>query len=311
MAEVLLDGMILGEAEVLPPSCALLHLLVGSLEGLAVVPSPTYSLGHLLIGSTYGLADVSSGIFSLRHYLRGHIEGSASLSSPSCASQHILQGHAFGEALVQGGVPYRSMLVSGLIHGLGTLSMRDTTLSGHIFGSTNLSSNLVRVRYFHGHIAGSSRLSFAQPMPIQCGCNLSAFLDVVKVPRPICCKTQLKAFHWGQALQRGDLGVWLTQIGRGPISPYRVTYTLYQGLPGGVPKLIGPQERHPAQGDLGEYYATGTAGLGGQPGRWRIIWRYQLTYGGIVYEEPMCFMVNDAIASGVCPPSCTKQRGWF
>jgi hypothetical protein len=243
--------------------------------------------------------------------LTGTIFGVADVAPPSGFVTCTLTGSLVGSSDVQGGIPYRSMLFSGIIHGVGTLSMKETILSGSIFGTSHVDGALFRVRQVHGHIIGTSQLVFAEPLPIQCGCNVSAFLAVNKVPRPVCCKSTIRALRWGQSLQRGDLGVWLTQIGQGPIDPYRVTYALYQGLPGCVPKLIGPCERHPAHGNQGEYYATGILGDGGQPGRWRIVWRYQLTYGGPVYEEAMCLMVQDAIAAGHCPPTCTKQRGWF
>jgi hypothetical protein len=268
MADVLLSGDILGEANLPPPSWSILHRLVGSANGLASLPSTAY-IGHRLQGAILGSADV------------------------------------------EGAAPYRSVIVSGNIHGVGTLSLRETNLSGAIIGVGSTTAVLHRSRMLHGHISGTSLVTYAQPMPIICGCNLSAYLEVVRVPAPLSCKSSIRTLRLGQMLQRGDLGIWITQIGKGAISPYRVTYTLYQGLPGCVPKLIGPSDRYPAQGDIGEYYATGIAGDGGQPGRWRIVWRYQLTYGGPVLEEAMCFMIQDAIAAGSPPPTCTRQRGWF
>lgn len=288
MAEVLLSGLILGEAILPPPQCTVLHRFTGAAYGEATVDA-TFSLLHRLVGPTFG-----TGVLPDASYIG-----------------HRLVGAIVGAADVQGSAPYRSVIVSGLTHGLGTLSLREAALQGAILGEGVTWATLHRSRRLHGHIVGTSKLTFAQPLPILCGCNLSAYLDVVKVPLPVSCKTTLRTLRWGQQLQRGDLGIWLTLIGKGPISPYSVTYALYQGLPGCIPKLIGPPERYPARGDIGEYYVTGVVGDGGQPGRWRVVWRYQLTYGGPVLEEAMCFMVQDAIAAGSPPPTCTRQRGWF
>jgi len=244
--------------------------------------------------------------------LDGTIFGGATLPPFACALGHLLQGSAQGTSTVQMGSMTRTILVSGIVRGTGTLSLiEEPPLHGTIQGIAFLSDSVMRGRSLHGHGLGTSRMVLAEPLPI-CGQGImSVFLIVRQEPRPVWCKSHLQAFRWGQALQRGDLSVWLTQPGKGPISPFKVSYALYQGLPGCVPLLVGPPERVPVKGNVGEYYSVWRAGDGGQPGRWRIVWHYQVTYDGPIFEDYMCFMVNDAIAAGSCPPKCTRQRGWF
>ena len=105
--------------------------------------------------------------------------------------------------------------------------------------------------------------------------------------------------------------MWLRKIGGTYISPYQVTYALYQVVPGNQLVLIGPVARTPASGTVGEYYATGVVGAGGQPGRWVVKWRYQVSYGGPTYEEAMEFDVQDAVMAGVPDPTRICKIGWF
>jgi len=243
----------------------------------------------LLDGTVFGLATVSGGIDPVWRLLGGTAGGTS----------------------VADGEYTRTMLFSGNVWGQGSLYLRHSDWSGVIDGTSIVSGTLGRVRLLSGHVYGTSKLDFAYPLPIWDVATMVAFFEVFKVKPPLSCKSHPRTYRWGQSFQRGDLGIWFSEIGQGPVSPFKVTYTLYRGLQGCVPRLIGPCARHPAQGDLGEYYATGIAGEGGQPGRWRIVWHYQMFYNGPVYEDSMCFEVQDAIAAGACVPKCLQRKGWF
>jgi hypothetical protein len=243
----------------------------------------------LLDGTVFGLATVGGSIDPVWRLLAGTAGGLSAASADYT----------------------RTMLFSGMVRGQGTLLERSNDLSGASYGLATVTGTLGRVRLLRGSIYGTSRLAYVFPKPIWGVGTMVGFFEVFRVKPPLCCKSTIREYRWGQSFQRGDLAVWFTEVGQGAVSPYRVTYALYKGLPGGVPKLIGPCVRHPAKGDTGEYYATGIAGEGGQPGRWRIVWRYQMFYNGTVYETSMCFMVNDAIAAGACVPKCLQRKGWF
>jgi hypothetical protein len=106
-----------------------------------------------------------------------------------------------------------------------------------------------------------------------------------------------KSFRWLQPLQRGDLSVFVCDD-RGAITPVRVAYSLIQLRLDGTRKYVGPQERTPVAGGVGEFYATGRAGESGQPGEWVIEWVYQRTYQSDLQRTEMPFQVLDAVAVG-------------
>lgn len=105
-----------------------------------------------------------------------------------------------------------------------------------------------------------------------------------------------KTFRYMQPFQRGDLPIFIATY-QGPVSPYRVTYTLFFIRPDSSTVQVGPSGRVPAQGVDGEYYATGRAGEGSQPGRWLIRWEFQQFFHSPVQVKEMCFLVQDAVLS--------------
>ena len=104
-----------------------------------------------------------------------------------------------------------------------------------------------------------------------------------------------KTFRWLQPLQRGDLSVFICD-GRSPVIPARIFYRLAQVRIDGTKKYVGPQERSPVPGVVGEFYASGRAGESGQPGLWVIEWVYQRTYQSDLQVTEMQFQVLDAVA---------------
>jgi hypothetical protein len=55
--------------------------------------------------------------------------------------------------------------------------------------------------------------------------------------------------------------------------------------------VINPYHRVPIQADVGEYYATGYAGEGGQPGQWYVEWVLQEYFDGPLQEDRFGFEV--------------------
>lgn len=107
-------------------------------------------------------------------------------------------------------------------------------------------------------------------------------------------------FKWGHVFQRGDLPIYIMDAVGSPFSPFKVTYTiLFQ------PKLhntdgqhrqdhltkIWPCDRIPVQADIGEYYGTGCAGEGGQPGQWFVEWTIQEYLDGPLQADRFGFEV--------------------
>jgi hypothetical protein len=222
----------------------------------------------------------------------------------------LMPGAVVGQAAGNGTI-VRTCITSGFIFGHGILTLWHDDLSGYVHGIGALSGIMVRCVGLHGFVIGSSRLVWSYPMPLRGFTTLAAYVEVFRVPLPICLRPPVRSYRWGQDLQRGDLAIWLRQVGGFAISPYRVTYTLYMVMSGGQLRLVGPPQREPARGDVGEFYATGVAGAGGQPGRWVIKWYYQIFFNGPIYEESMEFDVLDAFMAGVPDPGRVCKRGWF
>ena len=119
--------------------------------------------------------------------------------------------------------------------------------------------------------------------------------------------------RWGQMLSRGDLPLFLDDAPLSPFAPYLVNYTLYFVRPGGYAQQIGAANRTPVMARVGEFYATGEAGVGGQPGTWRITWRWQRSAGMPFECYSYDFRVIDAATAN--DPNDTTRRcrkyGWL
>jgi hypothetical protein len=120
-----------------------------------------------------------------------------------------------------------------------------------------------------------------------------------------------KTFRYLQVLQRGDLPIYICSR-NGPVSPYAVSYTLYQQRPDGTKFQVGPAGRTPAEGEVGEYYVTGRAGESGQPGCWTVVWTWQRSFDGATETKNMEFRVEDAVLAAD-PRDVTvrvRKYGW-
>jgi hypothetical protein len=240
-------------------------------------------------GSSLGLATISGDAFRNR----------------------VFSGASAGTCWTSCGIPFRRYLSSGFVHGFATLGLRSSDGSGSIYGTSVITAHLVRCRKVSGKITGTSVFLESGPKPIRGFSHLAAFAEIYHIAVPICLRSKPKAFRYGQDIQKGDLAIWLREIGRGPISPFLVTYALFQTLPGDQLIQVGPCERTPVRGNVGEYYAVGVAGAGGQPGRWVIKWRYQVSFMSTIYEEAMEFDVLDTILARIPDVNRVCKRGWY
>ena len=113
-------------------------------------------------------------------------------------------------------------------------------------------------------------------------------------------------FVRGHSFQRGDLPLFLVDASGSPTSPYIVRYTIYFQPKSGCPIRSGPEDRTPVMADIGEYYATGTAGECHQPGDWFVLWWYQESFGSERFEVRYPFKVFDSSQFAL---SCAPARG--
>jgi hypothetical protein len=120
-----------------------------------------------------------------------------------------------------------------------------------------------------------------------------------------------KQFRWGYMFTRGDLMLCLFDRSRNPISPYNVSYTMYQ-VRGQLIMQTGPFAKSPVMQKVGLYYATGTSGENGQPGNWLIRWSYQVTFQGAPTTVDFPFQVVDAVTKPIPgDPTCRVVKyGW-
>jgi hypothetical protein len=123
-------------------------------------------------------------------------------------------------------------------------------------------------------------------------------------------KTSPGVFRCGQPFQRGDLPIYVVDGVGNPMDPHRIRYSLSYH-----PKhehnrdrhMVGPRERTPVKADLGEYYATGYSGEGGQPGQWYINWVIQEYFEGPLTIQEFGFIVYDTSEYHV--PYCGHPGG--
>ena len=101
-------------------------------------------------------------------------------------------------------------------------------------------------------------------------------------------------FKWGYVFQRGDLPIFITDTAGNPVSPYKVTFTLFRYAKGACsPMQVGPCDRTPVMADVGEYYVSGVAGQCGQPGDWFVDWKFQESFGSTFSGDRFGFKVFD------------------
>lgn len=107
----------------------------------------------------------------------------------------------------------------------------------------------------------------------------------------IARSTSPGVFKWGQVFQRGDLPIFIMDGANNPVSPYRVTYTIFFLGSSCLPRQVGPADRVPVQADVGEYYVSGVAGECAQPGEWLVEWKYQEAFDSPIIADRMGFKV--------------------
>lgn len=212
------------------------------------------------------------------------------------------------------GSPESIIDFSGYTGGAGdVIDARLLTVGGTSTGISALSGTPVRIVGVSGYALGGSRFGISVPEPIYGVAIVTAYMEVIHVPLPICETPQVdKQFRWGHQFGRGDLELRVTDNLGNPLGPVCVSYTMYQLQKGCAPKQYGPSGRKPGTERVGTYYATGTAGECGQPGLWLIRWSYQKTFGGATVEKDCYFWVLDSV---LCPvPGDTLTRtckyGW-
>lgn len=206
----------------------------------------------------------------------------------------------------------RSFISSAQMVGHGSITQVYKDGASLIVGSGDLVAGPgIRIVSASVRLQGGSKVTISMPTPMVGYGNLSAFYVVDKILPPLCQQTTPPTLRWGQDIQRGMLGVWLSDYVNCPISPFRVSYTLFMVTPSGQLTQVGPCNRTPAKGDIGEFYVTGIAGDLGQPGRWLIRWTYQVSFNGPCYYEQMPFDVLDAWLARVPDPNRICKKGWF
>lgn len=259
-----------------------------TIAGMAMVEGDVHPQGA---GTIVGVATVS-GTAQVLVGLGGTIDGSTTLSGDT------------------GG----NYIITGIIHGQATVSADwTTTASGTINGTSSLSSPAsFRVREFKGYIFGKGALHWSYPLPIV-GKTILAAHVVVQEGIPVLkgIVAPAKCFRYLQLLQRGDLSIYISDRA-GPVSPFRVTFTMFQVRPNGTRVQVGPAHRTPASGVVGEFYATGRAGETGQPGDWVIRWEYQRSFNGAFQTKEQEFRVLDAVLANDPQDATVRIRkyGW-
>lgn len=230
-------------------------------------------------------------------------DASAAVDATSAASSdavvRIARAATFNGAGVFDATAGVGQLASATFGGVGRFVWEYAVNASGVFsgGSTAQADGSVRVAV-KAVATGSSRFLYIAPLVIQ-GASYIAVAPVVdRHLRPLRAITLgPKTFRWLQPFQRGDLPVFVCDQ-HTPMIPYRVTYRLLQVRADGSRKLIGPRDRVPAAGDVGEFYATGQAGQGGQVGQWMIEWQLQRTSQSRPEYVEMRFQVLDAVSVG-------------
>ncbi len=221
----------------------------------------------------------------------------------------VLSGTAGGSSTVAGALGMR-MLFSGRARGQGeVLDGLLLSASGTAAGTGDLRGTSLRRLSFRGTATGIGSAVLSMPLPAQGVSSLTAYVEVARVGS-VCCPASCHqaTFRWGHIFERGDLPLCVVDSSQNPVGPARVSYTLYQVVRGYQLQRIGPENRSPATAYLGEYYVTGFAGDGGQPGCWLVRWRYQISFGSPPIEKDTRFRVVDSVLSPI--PGDTTLRRW-
>ena len=223
--------------------------------------------------------------------------------------QSVSSREAFGTTYVN--TSLTTLLCSGTVYGHGTLTLGEILLSGAFHGAGTLDAVAVLQLLLGGAVWGSGKLLWSGPLPVYGTGSLTAFLQLLTPPKPLCCPASApKTFSFMQPLGAGDLAFQVTDGVGNNFSPISVTYALYQIMPGGYRQLRGPAIRQPVMTFGGVYYATGSAGECGQPGAWCIVWTWQRANGFPAECRTDFFTVQDAVMRMPCDPARKRKFGW-
>lgn len=231
--------------------------------------------------------------------------------------QKILSGTAsgVGTTTASAGTIY---LFSAITGGSGTLSDDPLDLVPVLDpadgSGTTTALQVVVQKILSAQFSGSGTVTISEPAPIH-GMGDTSSSVVVSTLRPVFPRTWCGTpkFTWGQTLTSGDLPLYLVDTSGNPYAPYLVSYTVFWIRPGGYAQQVGPANRTPIMADIGVFYATGVTGEGGgQPGLWKIIWRWQSNARGPFECYSYEFRVLDAAMTND-PRDQTprvKKYGW-
>lgn len=239
--------------------------------------------------------------------LSGETFGVAGVASVLSPVGVVPQG-VFGVPTIKSSIGL--ILCSATTKGRGRLLCGDVQLAGTVHGSGTIIDPAVIIKYASGLAYGSGQLVWNGPGILSGSSILTGVLQVCSTPKPICkvCCCTPANFSFGQVLGMGDLTICFCTPSDAPISPTRVTYTLYQKTSTGSLIPRGPVDRVPVMTDVGCFYATGTLNCG-QPGSWCIIWTWE-TSPDCTESRTECFQVLDAAARNPCDPARVQKYGW-
>ena len=219
--------------------------------------------------------------------LQGEADGLATVSSDTAYAWPLyFAGSTNGYSALDGWLQC-TLWASGVAYGYGDLTHPEPILVGEASGATTCNGTLLVTYNMLGATYGKAHVYDSLPLPITCRATLEGELELDPVP----VQHEYKKLYLGQMLQKGDLEIQIKALNNTPLSPYAIDYTLYQvTLPYGQVQ-VGGANIAPAQGGMGYYYATGY--LDGQPGKWLIVWHYQMEFGGTVSEYVEEFEVEE------------------
>lgn len=230
----------------------------------------------------------------------------------ACTLLFHSSGTGVGSSSIQGGFGL-NLIFTGITSGEGSVAW-DYLLegAGTVVGSSTASGAGALWVNSPGYAEGSSRLAWSFPLPAQGTSFASAFAIVERhLPAVTAVLPAPKTFRYLQWFQKGDLPIFIRDA-RGPVSPVRISYTFFFVRLDGTRVQMGPKNRVPVKGDVGEFYASGRAGELGQPGSWVIRWEFQKDCGSVPQSNEMCFRVHDAVLAASCTDATVRVRkyGW-
>lgn len=284
------------------------QVAAGTASGSAT-PSSVTTMTMVAAGLAIGLATT---VGDVNPQAAGTASGTSLLSGVAMMVPGA-SGTASGVSTTSGTVGF-GLIVTGRASGQATVEGDwGTSASGTAVGQATVPPpTAVRVLRVSGSVEGTSGMGWIYPLPIHGTSSLAAHIVVeTHLPAIRAVVAPPKTFRYMQVLQRGDLPIYLCDA-NGPVSPYKITFTLFQQRPDGTSFQVGPQHRTPAEGEVGEFYVTGRAGESGQPGCWHVRWEWQRSFDGAYETKEMEFRVEDAVLAGD-PRDVTvrvRKYGW-